>query len=54
VAVVISEERGEISLSLGGGIIRHLTTDALRSQLQQLILAPRQRRRRGGGGDASA
>jgi len=53
VAVVISEERGEISLSLGGRIIRHLTPEALRTQLQQLILAPRQRRlRRGGAGDA--
>jgi diadenylate cyclase len=53
VAVVISEERGEISLSLGGRIIRQLTPEALRTQLQQLILAPRQRRlRRGGAGDA--
>ena len=45
VAVVISEERGEISLSLNGRIIRNLSTDDLRTQLQQLILETRRRRR---------
>ena len=44
VAVVISEERGEISLSLNGRIIRNLSTDDLRSQLEQLILVPRRLR----------
>jgi diadenylate cyclase len=37
VAVVISEERGEISLSVRGRIERRLTTDELRARLQDLI-----------------
>jgi diadenylate cyclase len=37
-AVVISEERGEISLSLNGRIIRGLTSDELRVRLQHLLL----------------
>lgn len=41
VAVVISEERGEISLSLNGRIIRGLTPDELRVRLQHLILTRR-------------
>jgi diadenylate cyclase len=45
-AVVTSEERGEISLSVNGGLIRNLSADDLRSQLQQLILRPRRRARR--------
>ena len=42
VAVVVSEERGEISLSLNGRIARGLSTDELRVRLQTLIL-PRRR-----------
>jgi diadenylate cyclase len=38
VAVVTSEERGEISLSVRGRIERRLTTDELRARLQQLIM----------------
>jgi diadenylate cyclase len=44
VAVVVSEERGEISLSLNGRIARGLTLDELRVRLQTLIL-PRRRAR---------
>jgi len=42
VAIVISEERGEISLSLQGRIERGLSTERLRERLQTLILQPRQ------------
>jgi diadenylate cyclase len=38
VAVVVSEERGEISLARHGQISRRLTTDDLRDRLQALIL----------------
>jgi diadenylate cyclase len=38
VAVVVSEERGELSLSLHGRIERRLTPDDLRSRLQALLL----------------
>jgi diadenylate cyclase len=38
IAVVVSEERGEISLALEGRIERALTTEDLRVRLQQLIL----------------
>lgn len=41
VAVVVSEERGEISLALNGRIERALTTTELRLQLQALILHKR-------------
>ena len=44
VAIVVSEERGEISLSLNGRIARGLSTDELRIRLQALIL-PRRRLR---------
>ena len=44
VAVVVSEERGEISLSLNGGIARGLSADDLRVRLQALILQKRQPR----------
>lgn len=37
IAVVISEERGEISLSVRGRIERRLSTDELRGRLQDLI-----------------
>jgi len=40
-AVVVSEERGEISLSRHGQISRGLTSDDLRHRLQRLILARR-------------
>jgi diadenylate cyclase len=40
-AVVISEERGEISLSRHGQIARGLTADDLRLRLQTLILQKR-------------
>lgn len=43
-AVVVSEERGELSLSLAGQIERRLSTDDLRARLQELILQKRQRR----------
>jgi diadenylate cyclase len=43
-AVVISEERGEISLSLNGRITRNLSADDLRTQLRQLILETRRSR----------
>jgi diadenylate cyclase len=38
VAVVVSEERGEISIALGGGIERGLTPERLRARLQSLVL----------------
>jgi diadenylate cyclase len=44
VAVVVSEERGEISLSLNGLIARGLSIDELRVRLQALILQKRQPR----------
>ena len=44
VAVVVSEERGEISVSLNGLISRGLSADELRGRLQALIL-PRRRLR---------
>jgi diadenylate cyclase len=44
VAVVVSEERGEISLSLNGRIARGLSIDELRVRLQALILQKRQPR----------
>jgi hypothetical protein len=44
VAIVVSEERGELSLSLNGHISRGLSTDELRVRLQALILPRRQPR----------
>ena len=38
IAVVVSEERGEISLARRGHIQRRLTTEDLRQQLQSLIM----------------
>jgi diadenylate cyclase len=38
IAVVVSEERGEVSLARRGRIIRGLSTDALRRQLESLII----------------
>ncbi len=43
VAIVISEERGEISLSLQGRIERGLSAERLRERLQTLILQRRQK-----------
>jgi len=44
VAVIISEERGEISLSHGGHIERRLTQDDLRGRLQTLLTQRREGR----------
>ncbi len=44
IAVVVSEERGEVSLVRHGRIVRGLSTDALRRQLQGLILRRRRTR----------
>ena len=41
IAVVISEERGEVSLARRGRILRGLSTDALRRQLDSLIVQRR-------------
>jgi diadenylate cyclase len=43
VAVVVSEERGEISLSLNGRVLRGLTIDELRVRLQHVLLKRRPR-----------
>ena len=42
-AVAVSEERGEISLSLRGRLERGLSPDDLRARLQQLVLQKRNR-----------
>jgi diadenylate cyclase len=42
IAVVVSEERGEISLARRGQISRHLSTDDLRQRLQTLIFQKRE------------
>lgn len=44
IAVVVSEERGEISLARAGRILRGLSADDLRAQLQSLILQRRRSR----------
>lgn len=41
VAIVVSEERGDISLAVGGGIERDLTADQLRTRLAALVLKRR-------------
>jgi diadenylate cyclase len=43
VAVVVSEERGEISIATHGLITRNLTTEDLRMELQALVLQRRAR-----------
>ena len=47
-SIAVSEERGEISLSLRGRIERGLSPDDLRARLQHLLLPKRAR------GDAAA
>ena len=47
IAVVVSEERGEISLALQGRIERALTMEDLRARLQQLILHRRRAKTEG-------
>jgi diadenylate cyclase len=44
IAVVISEERGEVSLARHGRIVRSLSNEALRRQLQALLLHRRRPR----------
>ena len=46
VAVVVSEERGQIALSIEGGLERDLTADQLRERLQTLISSRRPGARR--------
>jgi len=41
VAIIVSEERGEVSLSLRGRIERAMTPEALRARLQNIILHKR-------------
>jgi diadenylate cyclase len=41
VAVIVSEERGEISISVRGRLERRMTTDDLRARLQDLVLLRR-------------
>jgi diadenylate cyclase len=41
IAVVVSEERGQIALSIDGGLERDLTQDRLRERLQALLLQRR-------------
>lgn len=43
VAIVVSEETGNISLALGGALERGLTVDALRDRLKTLLGAKRER-----------
>lgn len=47
VAIVVSEERGEMSIAVNGQIERNLTADGLRARLQVLLLERRGRRRAG-------
>jgi diadenylate cyclase len=47
VAVVVSEETGQISLALDGRIERDLTPDELRARMRPLVLLRRTRRRPG-------
>jgi diadenylate cyclase len=47
VAVVVSEETGQISLALDGRIERDLTPDELRDRMRPLVLLRRSRRRSG-------
>ena len=46
VAVVVSEERGQIALALDGGIERDLSADQLRERLRALVTQRRPATRR--------
>src|SRR5688572_20137623 len=49
VAVIVSEERGEISVAVDGRIERNFSADGLRARLQALLLERRTRAKRGAG-----
>jgi diadenylate cyclase len=49
VAVVVSEETGQISLALDGRIERNLTPEALRQRMRTLVTLRRSRGRHAGG-----
>ena len=49
VAVVVSEETGQISLALDGRIERNLTPDALRERMRSLVTLRRSSGRHAGG-----
>jgi diadenylate cyclase len=51
IAVVISEERGEISIARHGQISRRLSVEELRDRLQTLILQRRRNTDQNAGGD---
>jgi diadenylate cyclase len=51
VAIIVSEERGEVSLSLRGRIERAMTPETLRGRLQEIIL--HKRPGRGAGAEAA-
>jgi diadenylate cyclase len=51
VAIIVSEERGEVSLSLRGRIERAMTPETLRARLQEIIL--HKRPGRGAGAEAA-
>jgi diadenylate cyclase len=46
VAVVVSEERGQIAIAIEGGLERDLTSDQLRERLQSLLAQRRTGTRR--------
>ena len=54
IAVIVSEERGEVSLSLRGRLERRLSPESLRTRLQELILLKRRHETEtNAGGDGS-
>ena len=46
IAIVVSEERGQIGLAIDGGLERDLTPDQLRDRLRSLLIARRTRVRK--------